>query len=111
MKEKNLREVLEKCSKAELIEIVVELNKYQVSTFHSTVEIVMTRKINAIDKKIDENITRSNALRDKLNAIPENERNIYNDEVRELVIAFNDNVAEFLRLNKRRDKLEKELYG
>ncbi len=111
MKEKNLREVLEKCSKAELIEVAVELNKYQVSTFRSSVEIVLTKRINAIDKKIDENIAQFAILREKLEAIPKCKRNISNGDVRELTIAINDNATEYIRLNEHRDKLEKELYG
>lgn len=111
MKEKNLRKVLEKCSKSELIEIAVELSKYQVSTFRSSVEIVMTKRINAIEKKIDENIARYAMLREKLDAIPKCKRNISNGDVRELAISINDNVTEYIRLNEQRDKLEKELYG
>lgn len=110
MKEKNLREVLEKCSKAELVEVAVELSKYQLSTFRSPVEIVMIKRIDTIDKKIDENFAQSKILREKFNAIPECERNIFNDDVRNLAIAINNNTAEYLRLSKRRDKLEKELY-
>ncbi|MCM1363271.1 MAG: hypothetical protein NC235_15495 [Clostridiales bacterium] len=110
MQEKNLREVLEKCSKAELVEVAVELSKYQLSTFRSPVEIVMIKRIDTIDKKIDENFAQSKILREKFNAIPECERNISNDDVRNLAIAINNNTAEYLRLSKRRDKLEKELY-
>lgn len=110
MKEKNLREVLEKCSKAELIEVAVELSKYQLSTFRSPVEIVMTKRLNIIDKKIDENMAQLKILVEKLKAIPECERNISNDDARKLMIAIDDNTTEYLRLNKRRDKLEKELY-
>ncbi len=105
-----LREFLEKCSKAELIEVAVELSKYQLSTFRSPVEIVMIKRIDTIDKKIDENFAQSKILREKLNAIPEYERNILNDDTRELMIAINDNTTEYLRLSKRRDKLEKELH-
>lgn len=110
MQEKNLREVLEKCSKAELVEVAVELSKYQLSTFRSPVEIVMIKRIDTIDKKIDENFAQSKILREKFNVIPECERNISNDDVRNLAIAINNNTAEYLRLSKRRDKLEKELY-
>ncbi len=110
MKEKKLRECLEKCSKAELIEIAVEFRKYQVSTFRSSVEIVMTKRIDAIDKKIDENIARFAMLREKLDAIPKCKRNISNGDVRELTIAINDNATEYIRLNEQRDKFEKELH-
>lgn len=51
MKEKNLREVLEKCSKAELIEVAVELSKYQLSTFRSPAEIVMKKESTLLIKR------------------------------------------------------------
>lgn len=94
----------------ELIEIAVEVSKCQASAFRSSVEIVMTKRIDAIDKKIDENIAQFAVLKEKLNAIPECERNISNDDVRQLAIALNDNTTEYTRLNKQRDKIEKELY-
>lgn len=111
MKEKNLRKVLEKCSKAELIDIAVELDKYQISTARSVVEIVMTKRIDAIDKKIDENLAQLKILNKKLRSIPEFERHIYNDNVRELMTAINDNMIEYSKLSNQHDKLVKELYG
>lgn len=110
MKKENLREVLKKCSKAELIEVAVELSKYQLSTFRSSVEIVMIKRLDTVDKKIDENLAQLKILVEKLDAIPECERNISNDDARKLMIAVNDNTTEYFRLSKRRDKLEKELY-
>ncbi len=109
MKEKNLREFLEKCSKAELIEIAVEFSKGQLSMFRVPVEIVTIKRIEAIDKKIDENLAQSKILIEKLNAMPECERNVFNDAARDLMIAIKDNQAEYFRLSKRRDKFEKEL--
>lgn len=111
MKEKNLREVLEKCTKSELIEVAVEFSKYQLLTVHSPVEIVMTKRIDAIDKKMDENYAQFKALSEKLNAIPENKRVAGNDHARNIMIAINDNTSEYLKLIKWRDKLEKQLYG
>ena len=111
MKEKNLRKILEKFSKSELIEIAVEVNKCQASALRSSVEIAMTKRIDAIDKKIDENIAQFALLRGKFDAIPECKRNISNGDVRDLAIEINDNAAEYTRLNEQRDKLVKELYG
>lgn len=110
MKEKNLREFLEKCSKAELIEAAVELSKSQLSMFRVPVEIVTIKRIEDIDKKIDENLIQLKMLIEKLNAMPECERNIFNDDARKLMMAIKDNEAECFRLSKRRDKFEKELH-
>lgn len=110
MKEKNLREFLKKCSKAELIEAAVELSKSQLSMFRVPVEIITIKRIEAIDKKIDENLARSSLLIEKLNAMPECERNVFNDAARDLMIAIKDNEIEYLKLSKRRDKFEKERY-
>lgn len=109
--ETKLREMLKKCSKAELIEIAVEFSKYSISTFHSPIEIVILKKIDAIDKKINENMTRSKSLSERYKAIPENERTVGNDFARNLMIESNNNTLEYLKLSKQRDKLEKELYG
>lgn len=111
MKEKNLRKILEKCSKAELIEAAVELSKCQTSAFHSLAEIVMTKRLDAIDKKLDANLAQLKILNKKLRSIPESERHINNGNVRELMTAINNNMIEYSKLSNQRDKLEKELYG
>ena len=109
--ETKLRELLKKCSKAELIEIAVEFSKYSVLTCRSPIEMVMLNKIQTIDKKIEENMARSEALSEKYNAIPDNERTLGNDYARNLMIERNNNTLEYLKLSKHRDKLEKEVYG
>lgn len=106
-----LRKLLNKCSKAELVEIAVEYSRYLALTSESLIEIVILKKIDAIDKKIDENMARSKALSERYKAIPENERTVGNDFARNLMVESNSNTLEYLKLSKQRDKLEKELYG
>lgn len=105
--EAKLREVLEKCSKSELIESVVELSKYSILSCHSSIEIVIAQRIATIDKKIDENMKKSKLLSEKYKAIPDNKRTIGNDYARNLMIECNNNTLEYLKLSKQRDKLEK----
>jgi len=108
--ETKLRELLKKCSKTELIEIAVEFSKYSVWTCRTPIETVILKRIDTIDKKIDENMARSKVLSEKYKAIPGNERTVGNDYARNLMIEQNNNTLEYLKLSKQRSKLDEELF-
>lgn len=110
MKEKNLREVLEKCSKAELIKVVLKASGMTFTSFSWSAMIAEIR-LDEVDAKIEVNLAKGEELNRKLKNIPENRRNFTDDETLQIFIALKKNHEEWKQLNRKHDKLFKELYG
>lgn len=110
MKEKNLREVLEKCSKAELIKIIIKASKLTYATF-PWIGIITGARLNGVEAKIDANLAESKELTHKFSEMAEAPQKYTNREVVETRIAIAKNHEDWERLNKKYDKISKELYG
>lgn len=105
-----LYEVLQKCSKSELIDVILRAQRLTYATF-PWIELISEIKLNSIEALIDANLAELNKLNEKLKAIPEEKRVISNDEARNIMIALHDNNKEYFKLQKRHDKVFKEIYG
>lgn len=110
MKEKNLREVLEKCSKTGLIQIIIKASKLTYPTFPWT-EMIGEIRLDEIEAKIDVNLSEGRELTRKFCEMAENQHNYSNNEVLEIRIALAKNHKEWKQLSIRQDKILKELYG
>lgn len=105
-----LRDVLQKCSKAELIEVIIKAEGLTYTTF-PWLKLVSEIRMNSIEALIDANLAELNKLNEKLKAVPEERRVISDDEARNVMIAIHDNNKEYFKLHKRHDKVFKEIYG
>ncbi len=110
MQEKNLREVLEKCSKAELVEVVVKASGMTFTSF-SWLTMISEIRLDEVEAKIEANLAESEELTRKLKNIPENRRNFTDSETRQVYIALKKNHDEWKMLDKKYNKISKELYG
>ncbi len=109
MTKTELTELLESCSKAELIEVILRASELASSTFPWK-QIVAIIKTKMIKRKTDEKLDELEVLLEKLRSVPEERRIIENDEARNLMIAINNNLTECNELYNQQNKIEKELY-
>jgi hypothetical protein len=109
MKEKNLREALEKCSKAELIQIIMRASNWTYAAF-PWMEIIGEIRLNEIESGIDANIAEGKELARKFSEMAKNPNNYSENEILEIRIALAKNQKEWERLNMKHDKIFKELY-
>ena len=105
-----LRDALQKCSKAELIEVIIRAEGLVYTSF-PWLKLVSEIRLNSIEALIDANLAELNKLNEKLKAVPEERRVISDDEARNVMIAIHDNNKEYFKLQKRHDKVFKEIYG
>lgn len=105
-----LHEVMQKCSKSELIDVILRAQRLTYITF-PWINLISEIKLNSIEASIDANLAELNKLNEKIRAIPEERRVISDDEYRNIMIAICDNNKEYSKLQKRHDKLFKEIYG
>lgn len=110
MKEKSLREALEKCSKAELMQIIIKASEFTYAAF-PWIKMISEIKLGEIEAKIDANLAESKKLTNKLNETIENQHDCSDEEVLKLRIALVKNHKEWERLNMNYNKISKELYG
>ncbi len=109
MTKTELTELLESCTKAELIEVILRASELASSTFPWK-QIVAIIKTKMIKRKTDEKLDELEVLLEKLRSVPEERRIIENDEARNLMIAINNNLTECNELYNQQNKIEKELY-
>lgn len=109
MKEKNLREILEKCSKAELVKVVLEASARTRATF-SWMKIIGEIRLGEIETKIDANLAEGKKLTNKFSEMAKHPQNYTDDDVLKFRIALARNRKEWKRLNDKYDKISKELY-
>lgn len=110
MKEKNLREILEKCTKEELIKTITRASKLTYATF-PWMEIISEIRLNEVEAKINANLAKGKELSRKFSEMAANQHNYTNDEVLEIRIAIAKNHEEWKRLDGNYDKFFKELHG
>lgn len=110
MKEKNLREVLEKCSKTELIKAVLKASELTCATF-PWLEMIGEIRLGEIEAKIDANLDESKKLSCKFNEIYQNPNRYTDNDVLKFRIALARNHKEWKQLNSKHDKISKEIYG
>ena len=110
MNKKNLREVLGKCSKAELIQIIMKASGMTFTTF-PWMKMIAEIRLNEIESKINANLVEGKGLTYKFGEMAENQHNYTNDEVLKIRIALAKNRKEWKQLNSKYDKIFKELYG
>ena len=106
MKEKNLREVLEKCSKAELVKVVLKASELTYTTF-PWLKMIGEIRLEEIDANLDE----SKKLSCKFNEIYQNPHRHTDNDALKIRIALARNHKEWKQLNSKHDKISKELYG
>ncbi len=109
MTKTKLTELLESCTKAELIEVILKASEFASTTFPWR-QIVAIIKTEMIKSKTDEKLDELEILLEKLQSIPEERRIIENDEARNLIIAINNNLTECNKLYNQQNRIEKELY-
>lgn len=109
MKEKNLREFLEKCSKAELIKVVLKASDMTFTSFPWLTMIAEIR-LDEVEAKIETNLAEGRELTRKFSEMAENQHNYSNNEVLEIRIALTKNHEKWKQLISRQDKILKELY-
>lgn len=109
MIETELTKLLKSCSKSELTEVILKASEltYPVFPWKSIITGIRTE---TIEKKINANLAEIKVLQEKFNSIPEDERVVRNDKALNLRIEISKKMLEFRRLNKQRDKIEKEFY-
>lgn len=105
-----LREVLLKCSKLELIELIIKAEGLTYATF-PWMKLISEIRLNKIEALIDANLAELNRLNEKLRAVPEERRIISDDETRNILTAIHNNNTEYFKLQKKHDKIFKEIYG
>lgn len=105
-----LHEVLQKCSKSELIDVILRAQRLTYSTF-PWIELISESRLNATEKMINENISEHKKLNKKLASIPSERRTMYDDDVRDIMIALRDNNIRYLELQRKYDEIFHELYG
>ena len=105
MKEKNLREVLEKCSKEELIKTILRVAG-QICGI-STWKI----RLDEIEAKIDTNLVKGEELTHKFSEMAKKPHNYTYDEIMEIRVAIAKNHEEWKQLDRKYNKISKELYG
>jgi|GEM_PF-6036393 hypothetical protein len=110
MKEKNLREALEKCSKAELIKIIIRASNWTYAAF-PWMEMIGEIRLNEIESRIDSNISEGKELTRKFGEMTKNPSCYSEDEILKVRITLAKNQKEWERLNMKHDKISKELYG
>lgn len=104
-----LRDVLLKCSKAELIEVIIRAEGFTYTTFPWT-SFVSEVRADSIDKMIEENISEANSLNEKLKSIPAERRVISDNETRNVMIAIHNNNSRYFKLQRKKEKIFHELY-
>lgn len=110
MKEKNFREALKKCSRAELIEIIIKA-KGMVFATTPWLEIIAEARLDETESRINVNLAEGEKLSCKLNEMAKNPHNYTNDDMLKIRIALAKNHKEWKRLNEKYNKVSKELYG
>ncbi len=109
MTKTKLTELLESCTKAELIEVILKASELVPPTFPWK-QIAAIIKTEIIKSKTDEKLDELEILLEKIQSIPEERRIIENDEARNLITAINNNLTECNKLYNQQNKIEKELY-
>ncbi len=104
-----LPDVLKKCSKAELIQIITRASKLTCATF-LWMEMISEIRLSEIESRINANVDKSKELTRKFSEMAKNPNCHSKDEILNIRIALAKNHEEWERLNSKYERIFKELY-
>lgn len=104
----NITKQLQGCSKAELIEVIMEMKRHSIGVTWETV--IANARLRTIEDKMDEVLQHQEKLHEKMNAIPKERRVIWDSETREILIGFQKSNERYVKLSKLYDKIFEETY-
>lgn len=104
----NITKQLQGCSKAELIEVIMEMKRHSIGVTWETV--IANARLRTIEDKMDEVLQHQEKLHEKMNAIPKERRVIWDSETREILIGFQKSNERYVKLSKLHDKIFEETY-
>lgn len=104
----NIAKQLQGCSKAELIEVIMEMKRHSIGVTWETV--IANARLRTIEDKMDEVLQHQEKLHEKMNAIPKERRVIWDSETREILIGFQKSNERYVKLSKLYDKIFEETY-
>lgn len=104
----NITKQLQGCSKAELIEVIMEMKRHSIGVTWETV--IANARLKTIEDKMDEVLQHQEKLHEKMNAIPKERRVIWDSETREILNGFQKLNERYVKLSKLHDKIFEETY-
>ncbi len=104
----NITKQLQGCSKAELIEVIMEMKRRSIGVTWETV--IANARLKTIEDKMDEVLQCQEKLHEKMNAIPKERRVIWDSETREILNGFQKSNERYVKLSKLHDKIFEETY-
>ena len=104
----NITKQLQECSKSELIEVIMEMNRHSIGVTWETV--IANARLRTIEDKMDEVLQHQEKLHEKMNAIPKERRVIWDSETREILNGFQKSNEKYVKLSKLHDKIFEETY-
>lgn len=106
----NITKQLQGCSKAELIEVIMEMKRHSIGIGVTWETVIANARLKTIEDKMDEVLQCQEKLHEKMNAIPKERRVIWDSETREILNGFQKSNEKYVKLSKRHDKIFEETY-
>ena len=106
----NITKQLQGCSKAELIEVIMEMKRHSIGIGVIWESAIANARLRTIEGKIDAVLRHERKLQEKLNAIPKESRVIWDSETQEILNEFQKSNENYVKLSKLHDKIFEETY-
>lgn len=106
----NITKQLQGCSKAELIEVIMEMKRHSIGIGVIWESAIANARLRTIEGKIDAVLRHERKLQEKLNAIPKESRVIWDSETQEILNEFQKSNENYVKLSKLHDKIFDETY-
>jgi len=106
----NITKQLQGCSKAELIEVIMEMKRHSIGIGVTWESAIANARLRTIEGKIDAVLRHERKLQEKLNAIPKESRVIWDSETQEILNEFQKSNENYVKLSKLHDKIFDETY-
>lgn len=106
----NITKQLQGCSKAELIEVIMEMKRHSIGIGVTWESVIANARLRTLEDKMDEIPQRQEKLHEKMNAIPKERRVIRDSETREILNEFQKSNDKYVKLSKLHDKIFDETY-
>lgn len=106
----NITKQLQGCSKAELIEVIMEMKRHSIGIGVIWESAIANARLRTIEGKIDAVLRHERKLQEKLNAIPKESRVIWDSETQEILNEFQKSNGNYVKLSKLHDKIFEETY-
>ena len=106
----NITKQLQGCSKAELIEVIMEMKRHSIGIGVTWETVIANARLKTIEGKIDAVLRHERKLQEKLNAIPKESRVIWDSETQEILNEFQKSNENYVKLSKLHDKIFDETY-